>query len=240
MEELKKELTTHGLTDEVSVVATGCNGFCGQGPLMVVVPDNIFYGWLTVDVIPHLVEEHFLKGRPVKKLMFTPPEEKTPLPLLSEIPFFEKQMLVVLRNKGVIDPEKIEDYIARDGYVALEKVLTSMKPDDVADEILKSGLRGRGGAGFPTGRKWKIVRQQERTPKYVIANCDEGDPGAYMDRSVLESDPHTVIEGMAIAAYAIGAKEGFIYVRSEYPLAIGRMKTALSQARNTDCLARIS
>jgi NADP-reducing hydrogenase subunit HndC len=238
MEELKKELSAHGLENEVSVVPTGCNGFCGQGPLMVVLPDNIFYGWLTVDEIPHLVEEHFLKGRPVKKLMFTPPEEKTPLPLLSEIPFFEKQMLVVLRNKGIIDPEKIEDYIARDGYIALEKVLTSMQPDGVADEILKSGLRGRGGAGFPTGRKWKIVRQQERTPKYVIANCDEGDPGAYMDRSVLESDPHTVIEGMAIAAYAIGAEEGFIYVRSEYPLAIQRMKTALSQARDYGLLGK--
>jgi NADH:ubiquinone oxidoreductase subunit F (NADH-binding)/(2Fe-2S) ferredoxin len=238
MEELKKELSAHGLEDEISVVPTGCNGFCGQGPLMVVVPDNIFYGWLTVDEIPHLVEEHFLKGRPVKKLMFTPPEEKTPLPLLSEIPFFEKQMLVVLRNKGIIDPEKIEDYIARDGYVALEKVLTSMKPDDVADEILNSGLRGRGGAGFPTGRKWKITRQQERTPKYLIANCDEGDPGAYMDRSVIESDPHTVIEGMIIAGYAIGASEGFIYVRSEYPLAIQRMKTALSQASEYGLLGK--
>jgi NADP-reducing hydrogenase subunit HndC len=231
MDELKKVLKKQGLHDEVSVVTTGCNGFCGQGPLMVVLPDNIFYGWLTLDEIPHLVEEHFLKGRPVKKLMFKPPEEKTPLPLLSDIPFFKKQMLVVLRNKGIINPEKISEYIARDGYVALEKVLFSMRPEEVVEEIVKSGLRGRGGAGFPTGKKWKLTRQQERTPKYLIANCDEGDPGAYMDRSVLESDPHSVIEGMTIAAYGIGSSQGFIYVRTEYPLAIQRMKTAISQAR---------
>jgi NADP-reducing hydrogenase subunit HndC len=208
MDELKKELTKRGLKDEVSVVTTGCNGFCGQGPLMVVMPDHIFYGWLTLEDIPHLVEEHFLKGRPVKK-----------------------QVLVVLRNKGIVNPERIRDYIARDGYVALEKVLFSMKPEEVVEEIIKSGLRGRGGAGFPTGRKWKLTRQQERNPKYLIANCDEGDPGAYMDRSVLESDPHSVIEGMTIAANAIGSSQGFIYVRTEYPLAIQRMKTAITQAR---------
>ncbi|MCP5107278.1 MAG: NADH-quinone oxidoreductase subunit NuoF [bacterium] len=230
MDELKKELKTRGLKDEVSVVTTGCNGFCGQGPLMVVLPDNIFYGWLTLKDVPHLVEEHFLKGRPVQKLMFTPPEEKTPIPLLSDIPFFKKQMLIVLRNKGIIDPEKIRDYLARDGYVALEKVLFSMKPGEVVEEIVKSGLRGRGGAGFPTGRKWELTLRQERTPKYMIANCDEGDPGAYMDRSVLESDPHSVIEGMIIAAYAVGSSQGFIYVRTEYPLAIERMKIAISQA----------
>jgi NADH:ubiquinone oxidoreductase subunit F (NADH-binding)/(2Fe-2S) ferredoxin/Pyruvate/2-oxoacid:ferredoxin oxidoreductase delta subunit len=236
MDGLKKELKKQGLNDEVSVVTTGCNGFCGQGPLMVVLPDNIFYGWLTLDEIPHLVEEHFLKGRPVKKLMFIPPEEKTPLPLLSDIPFFKKQVLVVLRNKGIINPEKIGDYIARDGYIALEKALFSMRPEEVVEEIIKSGLRGRGGAGFPTGRKWKLTRQQERTPRYLIANCDEGDPGAYMDRSVLESDPQSVIEGMAIAAYAIGSSQGFIYVRTEYPLAIQRMKTAISQARENGLL----
>ena len=231
MEELKKELKNRELNEEVSVIATGCNGFCGQGPLMVVLPDNIFYGWLTLDDIPHLVEEHFLKGRPVKKLMFTPPEEKIPLPLLSDIPFFKKQMLIVLRNKGIIDPEKITDYLARDGYIALEKVLTSMSAKEIIDVISKSGLRGRGGAGFYTGLKWEIASQQKQTPKYLIANCDEGDPGAYMDRSVLESDPHSVIEGMCIAAFAIGAANGFIYVRTEYPLAINRMTTAISQAR---------
>jgi len=228
---LKKEIETRGLKNEVSVVPTGCNGFCGQGPLMIVIPDNIFYGWLKLDDIPYLVEEHFLKGRPVKRLMFTPPEEKEPFPLLSDIAFFKKQLLIVLKNKGIIDPEKIGDYIARDGYIAIEKVLTSMSPEKVIDEISKSGLRGRGGAGFPTGLKWEITSQQEKTPKYLIANCDEGDPGAYMDRSVLESDPHSVIEGMYIAAYAIGSSQGFIYVRTEYPLARERMEIAISQAR---------
>ena len=238
IEELNKELEAFGLKDEVTVVATGCNGFCGQGPLMVVIPDNIFYGWLEKKDIHNLVEEHFLKGRPVKKFMFKPPEEKEPLPLLSDIPFFKKQLLVVLRNKGIIDPEKIVDYIARDGYLAIEKVLSSMTPKDVVEEILKSGLRGRGGAGFLTGKKWEIASRQTKTPKYFIANCDEGDPGAYMDRSVLESDPHSVIEGMCIAGYAVGSNEGFIYVRTEYPLAIKRMRIAIKQAEEYGLLGK--
>jgi NADH:ubiquinone oxidoreductase subunit F (NADH-binding)/(2Fe-2S) ferredoxin/Pyruvate/2-oxoacid:ferredoxin oxidoreductase delta subunit len=228
---LEKELKKHGLDKEITVVTTGCNGFCGQGPLMVVEPDKIFYGWLKPEDIPYLVEEHFLKGRPVKKLMFVPPEKKEPVPLVSDIPFFRKQLLVVLRNKGIIDPEKIEEYIARDGYAALEKVLTYMDPESVIEEIKKSGLRGRGGAGFPTGLKWEICRKQPKTPKFIICNCDEGDPGAYMDRSVFESDPHSVIEGMIIGGYAIGANKGYIYVRTEYPLAIQRMKLAIQQAR---------
>jgi NADH:ubiquinone oxidoreductase subunit F (NADH-binding)/(2Fe-2S) ferredoxin/Pyruvate/2-oxoacid:ferredoxin oxidoreductase delta subunit len=230
-ETLEEEIGKKGLQGEVSVVTTGCNGFCGQGPLLVVVPDMTFYGWLKKEDIPFLVEEHFLKGRPVKKLMFSPPEKKEPVPLISDIPFFKKQMLIVLRNKGIIDPEKIWDYIARDGYVALEKVLTKMKPQEVVEEITKSGLRGRGGAGFPTGMKWNVCRSEPNTTKYLIGNCDEGDPGAYMDRSLLESDPHSLIEGMTIAAYAIGATKGFLYIRSEYPLAIKRMQIALSQAR---------
>ncbi len=238
IEGLEKEIAARGLEEEVSVVQTGCNGFCGQGPLMVVIPDNIFYGWLTVDDISHLVEEHFLKGRPVEKLMFTPPEEKEVLPMLSDIPFFKKQLLVVLRNKGIIDPEKIDDYIARDGYMAMEKVISSMSPADVIIEVSKSGLRGRGGAGFPTSIKWEIAIQQEKTPKYLIANCDEGDPGAYMDRSLIESDPHSVIEGMFIAGYAIGSSEAFIYVRTEYQLALERMKTAISQAREYGLLGK--
>lgn len=230
-EALESEIVKQHLQVEVSIVPTGCNGFCGQGPLLVVQPDNIFYGWLKVDDIPFLVQEHFLKGRLVKKLMFTPPERKEPIPLLADIPFFKKQLLIVLRNKGIIDPEKIDEYIARDGYTALEKVLTSMTPEQVVEEIITSGLRGRGGAGFPTGIKWKVCRSEPRTPKYVICNCDEGDPGAYMDRSVFESDPHAVVEGQAIAAYAIGASHGYIYVRTEYPLAIKRMEIALRQAR---------
>jgi NADH:ubiquinone oxidoreductase subunit F (NADH-binding)/(2Fe-2S) ferredoxin/Pyruvate/2-oxoacid:ferredoxin oxidoreductase delta subunit len=228
---LEEEIAKQGLDVEVALVPTGCNGFCGQGPLLVVQPDNIFYGWLKVEHIPFLVQEHLLKGRPVKNLMFIPPEKKEPIPLLGDIPFFQKQMLLVLRNKGTIDPEKIDDYIARDGYTALEKALTSMKPEDVITEITNSGLRGRGGAGFPTGMKWRVCRNEAKTPKYVICNCDEGDPGAYMDRSVFESDPHSVIEGETIAAYAIGAAHGYVYVRSEYPLAIKRMQLAIDQAR---------
>jgi NADP-reducing hydrogenase subunit HndC len=229
-ETLENEIRKVGLEKEVSVVITGCNGFCGQGPLLVVQPDEIFYGYLTPEDIPFLVEEHLLKGRPVKRLMFSPPEKKEPVPLISEIPFFKKQLLVVLRNKGLIDPEKIDDYIARDGFVALEKVLTSMTPEEVIDEVTRSGLRGRGGAGFPTGNKWKICRAEKQTPKYLICNCDEGDPGAYMDRSVFESDPLSVIEGMTIGGYAIGASHGYIYVRGEYPLAVKRINLAIASA----------
>lgn len=235
-EALEKEIKKRGLQNEVSVVTTGCNGFCGQGPLLVVMPDNIFYGWLKTEDIPFLVEEHLLKGRPVLKLMFLPPEKKEPIPRISDIPFFQKQMLVVLRNKGIIDPEEIWDYIARDGYVALEKVLTQMKPEDVIEEVAKAGLRGRGGAGFPTGIKWKVCRAEQNPTKYLLGNCDEGDPGAYMDRSLLESDPHSLIEGMAIAAYAIGVAKGFLYIRTEYPLAIKRMQIALAQAKEQGLL----
>ena len=231
-ETLEEEIKKHGLEKEVSVVITGCNGFCGQGPLLVVQPDEIFYGFLTPEEIPFLVQEHLLKGRPVEKLMFTPPEKKEPVPLLNEIPFFKKQLLVALRNKGIIDPEKIDDYIARDGYTALEKVLTSMTPNEVIKEIKNSGLRGRGGAGFPTGIKWEFCRAEQKTPKYLVCNCDEGDPGAYMDRSIFESDPHTVIEGMMIGAYAIGVSHAYIYTRTEYPLAIKRMDLAISHARD--------
>jgi len=228
---LEKEIQIQGLEEEVSVIITGCNGFCGQGPLMVVQPDGIFYGFLTANDIPYLVQEHLLKGRPVKRLMFSPPEKKEPVPLLSEIPFFKKQLLVVLRNKGIIDPEKIDEYIARDGFVGLEKALTSMTPEDVINEITRAGLRGRGGAGFPTGTKWKICRAEKNNPKYIICNCDEGDPGAYMDRSVFESDPLSAIEGMIIGGYAIGASHGYIYVRNEYPLALKRLNLAISNAK---------
>ncbi len=235
-EAFEKELAARDLHNEVRIVPTGCNGFCGQGPLVVIAPERIFYGWLKPDDIPFLVEEHFLKGRPVKRLMFTPPEKKEPIPILGDIPFFKKQMLLVLRNKGIIDPEKIDDYIARDGYVALEKVLSPIPPEEVIDTIIKAGLRGRGGAGFPTGVKWKVCRNEPKTPKYIICNCDEGDPGAFMDRSVFESDPHAIIEGQTIAAYAIGATHGYIYVRTEYPLAISRMRIALQQARECGLL----
>ena len=230
-EALEKEIRKQGLEDEVLVVTTGCNGFCEAGPLMVVKPDNIFYNQLKLEDIPHLVEEHFLKGRPVQKLMYTPPTEKIPIPILSDIGFFKKQILIALRNRGLIDPEKIDDYIARDGYTALAKALTEMKPEEIIREIKNSGLRGRGGAGFPTGVKWEFVRNAEGEPKYIICNGDEGDPGAFMDRSIVEADPHSVLEGMMIGAKAIGAKQGFIYIRNEYPLALQRMYIAIDQAK---------
>jgi len=230
-EALDSELKKQGLENEVLVVTTGCNGFCEAGPLLVVKPDDIFYNHLTVEDIPHLVEEHFLKGRPVKKLMYTPPAEEAPIPNLSDIGFFKKQILIALRNRGLIDPEKIDDYIGRDGYKALGKALTEMTPEGIIQEVKSSGLRGRGGAGFPTGQKWEFVRNAEGEPKYIICNGDEGDPGAYMDRSIVEADPHSILEGMLIGARAMGAEKGFIYIRNEYPLAIHRINIAIEQAR---------
>ncbi|MBM4157988.1 MAG: NADH-quinone oxidoreductase subunit NuoF [Ignavibacteria bacterium] len=229
---LEKEIAKHKLQTEAEVVTTGCNGFCGAGPLVVVQPDGIFYQMLKVSDIPLLVEEHLLKGRPVKKLMYVPPKEEAPIPKMSNIPFFSDQTLVALRNRGMIDPENINDYIARGGYKALAKVLMSMTPDEVLQEIKKSGLRGRGGGGFPTGIKWETCKRIQSDTKYVICNADEGDPGAFMDRSIIEGDPHSVIEGMMIGAYAIqNICEGYIYVRMEYPLAIKRFNIAIEQAK---------
>ena len=231
---LEAEIRKHGLQNEVTVVPTGCNGFCERGPILVVQPGNIFYQQLSLKDVPHLVEEHFLKGRPVTRLMYVPPAEKVPVPVLADIPFFKKQVLCALRNRGLIDPEKIEESIARDGYKALAKALTAMTPESIISEIARSGLRGRGGAGFPTGLKWQLVRSAPSSNgggKYIVCNGDEGDPGAFMDRSILEADPHAVIEGMVIGARAIGATEGFVYVRNEYPLAVARLNKALDQAR---------
>ncbi len=238
---LEKEIKRHHLEDEVLVVNTGCNGFCARGPLLVVQPGNVFYQQLTVKDVPHLVEEHFLKGRPVQKFMYTPPEEKTPIPILNDIPFFKQQILIALRNRGLIDPEKIEDYIARDGYTALAKALTTMTPRQIIKEIKDSGLRGRGGGGFPAGVKWETCRHagEERGEEpYVICNADEGDPGAFMDRSVVESDPHSVIEGMTIGAFAIGAHRGYVYIRKEYPLACDKLNIAIKQAREYGLLGK--
>ena len=230
-EALNRALAKQGLDKEVCVVMTGCNGFCAVGPIMTVMPDGIFYHSLTEDVIPHLVEEHFLKGRPVKELMFTPPEDQVAIPKIKDIGFFAHQTLVALRNRGLIDPEKIDEYIARDGYRALAKALTEMTPDDIVNEIKLSGLRGRGGGGFPTGLKWEFCKKAQDELKYVICNADEGDPGAYMDRSIVEADPHSVLEGMMIGARAVGAKEGYVYIRAEYPLARERLEIAIEQAR---------
>ncbi|OQA92323.1 MAG: NADP-reducing hydrogenase subunit HndC [Elusimicrobia bacterium ADurb.Bin231] len=226
---LSAEINSAGLQDEVQIVETGCMGSCEMGPMMVVYPEGTVYIKLVPSDAAEIVKEHFLKGRPVKRLMWNASGKE--FPTLSEIPFFAKQTKLVLRNCGIINPENIEEYIANDGYLALGKVLTSMKPQEVVDEIKKSGLRGRGGAGFLTGLKWGYVASQQSGDKYVICNADEGDPGAYMDRSVLESDPHTLLEGMIIAGYAVGAIKGYIYVRAEYPLAVKRVALALKHAR---------
>jgi NADH:ubiquinone oxidoreductase subunit F (NADH-binding)/(2Fe-2S) ferredoxin len=229
---LKKELIRYNLQREIQIITTGCNGFCANGPIVVVQPDDIFYQMLTVKDIPFLVEEHFLKGRPVKKLMYTPGGDQTTVPKMHDIGFFKKQRLIALANRGIINPEEIDEYIARDGYTALRKVLADMTPDTIIDEIKRSGLRGRGGGGFPTGIKWEVCKKAHGDEKYIICNADEGDPGAFMDRSIVESDPHSVLEGMIIGARAIGAKNGFIYIRNEYPLALRRINRALEQARD--------
>jgi NADH:ubiquinone oxidoreductase subunit F (NADH-binding)/(2Fe-2S) ferredoxin/NAD-dependent dihydropyrimidine dehydrogenase PreA subunit len=230
---LEKELGKHGLQEEIQVITTGCNGFCANGPIVVVKPDGIFYQLLKEEDIPNLVEEHFLKGRPVEKLMYSPAKGEPPIPKMSDIPFFGKQQLIALANRGLIDPENIDEYIARGGYKALSKALGQMTPEGVIEEIKAAGIRGRGGAGFPTGKKWELCRRSEGDEKYIICNGDEGDPGAFMDRSIIESDPHAVLEGMAIGAYAIGAGHGFIYIRAEYPLALERLTQAIEQAH--DC-----
>jgi NADH:ubiquinone oxidoreductase subunit F (NADH-binding)/(2Fe-2S) ferredoxin len=229
-EELEKEIIKQGLQDEVKVVTTGCQGFCERGPIVIVQPDGIFYQQLVKEDVPHLVTEHLLKGRPVKKLMYTPSRKEPPVPKMMDIGFFKHQRLLVLKNRGRLDPENIDEYIGFDGYQALEKVLARMEPEEIIAEVKKSGLRGRGGAGFPTGTKWEFCRNAPGSVKYVVCNGDEGDPGAFMDRSVLEADPHAVIEGMLIGARAMGAEKGFIYVRSEYPLALNRLNIALEQA----------
>jgi NADH:ubiquinone oxidoreductase subunit F (NADH-binding)/(2Fe-2S) ferredoxin/Pyruvate/2-oxoacid:ferredoxin oxidoreductase delta subunit len=228
---LKKELARHKLENEIRIIETGCNGFCAQGPLMIVQPDDIFYQKLTVDIIPHLVEEHFLKGRPVKKLFYKEPASAETIPGMDDIPFYAKQKLIALKNRGVVDPENINEYIARDGYVALGKALLEMTPEEIIQEVKVSGLRGRGGAGFPTGLKWEFAHKAKGDIKYALCNADEGDPGAFMDRSLLEADPHAILEGMVIAGKAIGAHQGYIYCRAEYPLAIKRLNVAIGQAR---------
>ncbi len=241
-EAMEKAIIENGLSEEVKVVQTGCFGLCALGPIMIVYPDGTFYSRVTVEDVPEIVEEHLLKGRPVKRLVYndTGDEKKPEGPVsLSETGFYKKQLRLALRNCGVINPEVIDEYIAMDGYAALGKVLTEMTPKEVIDLILASGLRGRGGAGFPTGRKWLFAAGGEPgTKKYVVCNADEGDPGAFMDRSVLEGDPHAVIEAMAIAAYAIGADEGYVYVRAEYPIAVKRLSIAIAQAREYGLLGK--
>ena len=239
IQRLKEEIKAKGLEKEVNVVRTGCFGLCALGPIMIVYPEGSFYSMVTPEDVPEIVEEHLLKGRIVKRLLYqeTVVDDNT-IKSLSHTPFYEKQKRVALRNCGVINPEKIDEYIAQDGYAALGKALTEMTPQEVIDEISKSGLRGRGGAGFPTGRKWSFAAANQADQKYVCCNADEGDPGAFMDRSILEGDPHAVLEAMAIAAYAIGASQGYIYVRAEYPIAVKRLQIAIDQAREYGLLGK--
>ena len=235
VEAFKKELEAAGLKDKVQVVVTGCLGFCEQGPIVKILPQGTFYVQVKAEDVKEIVAEHLVKGRVVQRLCYDPAQAKK-LVAEANIPFYQKQYRIVLRNCGIIDPEKIEDYIARDGYKAIEKVLFEMTPEQVVEEILKSGLRGRGGAGFPTGMKWKFAQQQPKGQKYMVCNADEGDPGAYMDRSTLEGDPHSILEAMTIAGFAIGASKGYIYIRAEYPLAIQRLEIAIKQARDLGLL----
>ncbi|MBQ6281356.1 MAG: NAD(P)H-dependent oxidoreductase subunit E, partial [Oscillospiraceae bacterium] len=231
---LAEELKAKGPDEEVKIVQTGCFGLCALGPVMIVYPDGTFYSRVTEEDVPEIVEEHLLKGRPVTRLEYKEGAEASKAEnvaaSLNDTNFYKSQMRLALRNCGVINPENIDEYIARDGYMALGKVLTEMKPEDVIQVLLDSGLRGRGGAGFPTGLKWKFARAYDNDQKYVCCNADEGDPGAFMDRSVLEGDPHAVLEAMTIAGYTIGASQGYIYVRAEYPIAVKRLNVAIAQA----------
>ena len=240
-EHLEKELTAHGLADEIKVVQTGCFGLCALGPIMIVYPEGTFYSRVTEEDVTEIVEEHLLKGRVVDHLVYNEPapgNAKHEVASLSDTGFYKTQMRVALRNCGVINPEDIEEYIGMDGYQALGKVLTSKTPQEVIDLMKASGRRGRGGAGFPTGMKWQFAANNACDTKYVICNADEGDPGAFMDRSVLEGDPHAVLEAMAIAGYAIGAHHGYIYVRAEYPIAVKRLEIAIRQAREYGMLGK--
>ena len=237
---LEEELKKNGLEEEIEVVKTGCFGLCALGPIMIVYPEGAFYSMVKAEDIPEIVTEHLLKGRVVERLLYSETVTENGIKALSDTNFYRKQHRVALRNCGVINPENIDEYIAFDGYKALAKVLTEMTPEQVIDTVLASGLRGRGGGGFPTGKKWQLARNlvKDADQKYVCCNADEGDPGAFMDRSVLEGDPHVVIEAMAIAGYAIGATQGYIYVRAEYPIAVQRLQIAIKQAREYGLLGK--
>ena len=233
---LVKELELAGIADEIKVVTTGCFGLCALGPIMIVYPEGTFYSKVKPEDMHEIVTEHLVGGNPVRKLLYSETVKGDDILALDQTPFYAKQQRVALRNCGVIDPECINEYIARDGYQALAKVITTMTPKEVIQTVLDSGLRGRGGAGFPTGKKWSFAEAQPAGKKYVVCNADEGDPGAFMDRSVLEGDPHAVLEAMAIAGYAIGADEGYIYVRAEYPIAVHRLEVAIKQAEENGVL----
>jgi NADH:ubiquinone oxidoreductase subunit F (NADH-binding)/(2Fe-2S) ferredoxin/NAD-dependent dihydropyrimidine dehydrogenase PreA subunit len=236
MEAFAEELKKNKLDQEIKLGETDCHGFCEMGPLVIVYPEGTFYIRVKAEDVPEIVEEHLVKGRIVDRLLYKAPVTEDEIPTYKELDFYRKQYRVALRNCGSIDPEKIQEYIARDGYASLEKAVYDLTPEQVIEEVKTSGLRGRGGGGFPTGLKWEFCRRSPGDLKYLICNADEGDPGAFMDRSILEGDPHSLIEGMAIAAYAIGCSEGYIYCRAEYPLAIKRLKIAIAQAEELGLL----
>ncbi len=238
IEALEKNIKEKGLEEEIKVVRTGCFGLCALGPIMIVYPEGCFYSEVKVEDIPEIVEEHLLKGRIVKRLLYQETVTEETVKPLNETNFYKKQHRVALRNCGVIDPENIEEYIAYDGYRALAKALTEMTPEDVIKTVIDSGLRGRGGGGFPTGRKWSFTAANKADQKYVVCNADEGDPGAFMDRSVLEGDPHCLVEAMTICGYATGATEGYVYVRAEYPIAVERLQKAIDDAREYGLLGK--
>ena len=236
--EFEKEIAEKGLADEIKVIRTGCFGLCALGPIVVVYPEGAFYSQIKVDDVPEIVDEHLIKGRIVKHLLYDDTVAGDTVKSLNETQFYKKQKRVALRNCGVIDPENINEYIAMDGYQALAKCLTEYTPDEVIQIVKDSGLRGRGGGGFPTGLKWSFTRKNQADQKYVVCNADEGDPGAFMDRSVLEGDPHCIVEAMAICGYATGATEGYIYVRAEYPIAVKRLQIAIDEARELGLLGK--
>ena len=238
IETLEKELKRNGLENEIKVIRTGCFGLCALGPIMVVYPEGAFYSMVRPEDIPEIVSEHLLKGRVVTRLLYQETVDGDTIKSLNHTDFYHKQMRVALKNCGVIDPENINEYIAYEGYQALGKVLTAMKPEEVIEVIKQSGLRGRGGAGFPTGLKWSFAAKYQDDQKYVCCNADEGDPGAFMDRSILEGDPNVVIEAMAIAGYAIGASQGYVYIRAEYPIAVKRLTIAINEAREMGFLGK--
>ncbi|MGP1515620.1 MAG: NADH-ubiquinone oxidoreductase-F iron-sulfur binding region domain-containing protein [Bacteroidales bacterium] len=238
MKNLKDNLVDKGLENDVQVILTGCFGFCEKGPIVKIMPDNTFYTEVKPEDAKEIIEEHIIKGRKVNRLLYCDPETKEHIADSKHMGFYKKQLRIALRNCGFIDPENIEEYIANDGYEALAKCLTEHSPEQVIDIIKKSGLRGRGGAGFPTGIKWEIASQNHADQKYIVCNADEGDPGAFMDRSILEGDPNSIIEAMAIGGYAIGASKGLVYIRAEYPLAIHRLQIAINQAREYGLLGK--
>ena len=235
---LHSEIEKNGIKDEIAVVQTGCHGLCALGPIIIIYPEATFYAMVNIDDIPEIVSEHLVKGRVVTRLVYSETVTEEGIKPLKDTDFYKKQHRIALRNCGVINPESIDEYIATDGYEALGKVLTEYTPDQVIQTILESGLRGRGGGGFPTGLKWKLAKGNDADQKYVCCNADEGDPGAFMDRSVLEGDPHVLLEAMAIAGFAIGATMGYVYVRAEYPIAVERLRIAIEQAREYGLLGK--